>query len=84
MIVTKKKNETSNLGLINTDLSAETSSGTAGALLLFHGECVNCVRQIGIWQVRNENLYHYLGDYPIGFIACWLGVVLSRQKERET
>ena len=32
----------------NSNLSAETSSGSAGALLIFHGECVKCVRQIVI------------------------------------
>ena len=46
---------------INSNLSTETSSGTAGALLIFHGECVYCVRQIEICMSNNQKEYFF---YP--------------------
>ena len=50
---------------LNSDLLAETSSGTAEALFIFHGECVNCVRQIrNLERARLSNKV-----YKLNFVA---------------
>lgn len=50
---------------ISSDLLAETSSGSAGACLIFHGEYVSCVRQIVIYMRKLSTLLVILLLLPI-------------------